>query len=148
MKATRLKKISSITSLAILLLSVAFTPTASAASCREKFYTQFYTKMCGTKEVTNHYGVAEHAGAWNVVERYYIAPNKEIWHIWVEAFGKEIVKSRNLEMPGDGRADNIVEAYGSLEARRLVVNVYGSGHWCTEYRAYQNTGYWNGWRKC
>ncbi|WP_069173658.1 hypothetical protein [Streptomyces griseus] len=109
-------------------------PTAARKSCPVKAWGYRGHYRCGTDLKAGYID-------WNrdgrTDEVFVIAPNRHIWHTWKNAGGWK-------EMPGNGRADDMVGDNGTGSPRRcVIVYVIKKG-----YRYYQNCHYngtWHNW---
>ncbi|MEU0822966.1 hypothetical protein [Streptomyces mirabilis] len=115
--------------------SVADPAAALAAKCKKPIkvwdYQGYY--KCGT-EVTKGYVDWNNDG--HTDEVFVIAPDRTIWHTWKNAGGWK-------EMPGNGRADNMLGPNGTGDPRRCIVVYVNRG-----FHYWQNcfyNGKWHNW---
>ncbi|WP_405683507.1 hypothetical protein OG204_00035 [Streptomyces sp. NBC_01387] len=77
------------------------------------------------------------------VECFGVAPSRTIWHVWSGSGGWQ-------EMPGNGRADDTVNAYENTTTGTRTVEMYVSSsnsHWCSSYTPGSGSG-WGSWWNC
>ncbi|MCF1592250.1 hypothetical protein [Streptomyces muensis] len=113
--------------------AAAVEPAAAAARCSVKAWGHQGHYKCGTDLKAGYID-------WNrdgrTDEVFVIAPNRTIWHTWKNAGGWK-------EMPGSGRADDMLGANGTGDPRRCVVVYVNRG-----YHYWQNCHYngkWHNW---
>ncbi|MCC3655027.1 hypothetical protein LIX60_26870 [Streptomyces sp. S07_1.15] len=108
-------------------------PSAAAARCPVTAWGHQGYYKCGTDLKAGYVD-------WNedgrTDEVFVIAPNRTIWHTWKNAGGWR-------EMPGNGRADNMLGHNGTGDRRRCIV-VYVNN---ADYHYWQNCHYNGRWHK-